>query len=90
MGIEILAKDGPIPRDLILKMSCDGDHGLFNRFDTFEGAQFPDLFSAALSLGWKETYAIRITRDIGGGKVGLARLFLCPECSGKPPAKEAT
>lgn len=83
MGIELLAKPGPIPRELILKMICDGDHGLFSRFDTFEGGDFPAMFSTALARGWKETYAIQITKDIGGGKVGLARLFLCPECSGK-------
>lgn len=84
MGLEIIPKPGPIPRELMLKLTCDGDHGLLAaRFDTFEGAPFPEMFTAALDRGWKETYALAVRKTVDGSKVGLARIFLCPECSGK-------
>lgn len=75
MGIMILAKPGPIPREMILKLRCDGDHGFLERADTFEGGDFIEMRSAATALGWKETYIVAVTRQSHGPKVGLARLF---------------
>jgi hypothetical protein len=86
MGIEIAAKPGPIPRELLLKLVCDGDHGLLaNRFDIFEGAPFPEMMTAAKAMGWKETYVTAVKATGLGPKVSLTRLFLCPECGGKVP-----
>ena len=83
MVIEIMAKPGPSPRDLILRLHCDGDHGLFERHDTFEGGDFITLRSFATRMGWKETYAIQVRQLNDGPRAGLARLFLCPECGRK-------
>ena len=92
MGLEIIAKPGPIPREMMLKLTCDGDHGLLPATSyTFEGdpgAQFPELFRAAMAMGWKETYVLAVKPADGKPKVGTARLFLCPECSGKSPQGE--
>lgn len=80
MGLEIDAKPGPIPRDLILRLRCDGDHGFLERFDTFEGPDFIAMRKAATAMGWKETFTLRVTTTPHGPKVGVARLFLCPTC----------
>lgn len=83
MGLEIVAKPGPIPRELMLKLTCDGLHDPLKPISyTFEaGGDFQAMRKAATALGWKETYVNQITRTPDGGKVGLARLFLCPECA---------
>ena len=82
MGLSLAAKPGPIPREIALALTCDGDHGLLQApTHIFQDAPFPDLFHAAMEHGWKETYGLTI-RQVG--KLSIARLFLCPECSGKP------
>lgn len=85
MGIEIDAKPGPIPRDLILRLRCDGDHGFLERFDTFEGADFILMRAEATRMGWKQTYGLAVRQTPAGPKVGVARLFLCPACAKKTP-----
>lgn len=83
MGLEILAKPGPIPREMILKLKCDGDHGFLPRFDTFEGPDFMAMRSAATLLGWKESFVTSIVKTRDGPKATVARVFLCPECAAK-------
>lgn len=60
--------DAPIPRAVVLELTCDGDHGLFPMAATrFEGSGFIAQYSAAMRAGWLDRY----------DKV------LCPACSGK-------
>jgi hypothetical protein len=53
MGILIRAVDPrqPVPRDVEIILTCDGDHGLMppprGRFEYYDGA---------MAAGWKETY----------------------------------
>lgn len=83
MGLEIVAKPGPIPREIMLKLTCDGLHDpLLPISYTFEaGGDFQEMRKAATALGWKETYVTKITRKDGDDKASLARIFLCPECA---------
>lgn len=64
------AREGPPwPIDLIVTMTCDGDHGLLR----VEPQHFPDIFGIS-AAGWKETYTLD----------GRKR-WLGPCCSGKRP-----
>lgn len=90
MGLEIHAKPGPIPRDLIVRLVCDGDHhGLF-RADIFEmdGWDLTAMRSAATAMGWRETYGMGVMMTMHGPRVGVTRLFLCPECGRKNQRSE--
>ena len=70
---------GPFPRPVTLTLVCDGDHGLFAALDPIlserQSFNHPDGFigsyGEAMRVGWKES-----RRD-------GARIFLCPNCSGK-------
>jgi hypothetical protein len=75
MGILIYSPDqtAPVPRHVVLKLTCDGDHGLFPPgavvFDDPSG--FVAQHHAAVTSGWLETSDER------------GRVFLGPCCSGK-------
>lgn len=83
MGLEIIAKPGPIPREMMLRLRCDGDHGFLERFDIFEGAGFVELRAEATRMGWKETYVTGARAGRDGTKASVFRMFLCPECAGR-------
>ncbi len=58
----------PIPRAVVLELSCDGDHGLFPPAPVrFEQDGYIAKYAAAMKAGWLDR------QD---------KIF-CPECSGK-------
>jgi len=75
MGLRIFCLDesAPIPRDTILELTCDGNHGFFSikpqRFDHPEG--FIVQRHAATKIGWLEK------------TVNERRLFFCSNCRHK-------
>jgi hypothetical protein len=81
VGILIYARwpAAPVPREAVLELACDGEHGgdLFAApparavFDDPSG--FVAQHGAAMAAGWLETFR--------GGE----RVFLGPCCSGKKP-----
>ena len=73
MGIEISPKGKSIPREVVLTLTCDGNHHMFDApSQTFRHPDgFIPEYEAAMKAGWKE-----VRRD---GE----RAFLCPACSGK-------
>jgi hypothetical protein len=73
MGLLLTCNEvAPIPRQVVLTLACDGDHGLLGPTkQQFLDGHFIEQYRAAMQAGWKET-------ERRG-----ARIFLCPECSGK-------
>jgi hypothetical protein len=64
-----LDESAPVPREMVLELTCDGDHGLFR--------PPPAIFSGP---GWLNHYALA-----AGWRTpskGTERLWLCPQCSG--------
>lgn len=76
MGIAIMAQEAHAtryPMRTLLILTCDGAHGFFTPPPaTIPGDNFVEQHKAAMAMGWKETF------DERG-----ARIWLCPECSGK-------
>ena len=61
---------GPLP--VVLRLTCDGDHGLFPEAAEFRHEDgYIRQYQMAMNAGWKERH------DSAG------REFLCPGCSGK-------
>ena len=70
MGLSIYAVDErqPVPRDVVMRLRCDSDHGLFPVSEVFPcDPWYPTAHSRATRRGWKIT----------------SLEVLCPGCSGK-------
>lgn len=55
MGLRLFSPDpsGPIPRRVVLELTCDGDHGLFPpTVARFEQVGFMAQHAAAMKAGW--------------------------------------
>jgi hypothetical protein len=55
MSLRLFCRDesAPIPRQVIMELSCDGDHGLFPPAPArFEQDGFIAQYAAAMKAGW--------------------------------------
>ena len=73
MGLTIAADErAPVPRPVWLELVCDGDCGLFRQQCRYDLGDYVKNMTQAKADGWRETEDYR------------GRIFLCPQCSGKP------